>query len=300
MIPAGAATADQVVSRAYLVADGDFTGTVHSVFAHACNLVVGDRLVTVHDAAAAHTPTSIRVTGPWHTRWSPVVRPGQAAQCRAGVLRVGGHALNLSGIPVWAPLSPLRRTAPGMELRLAELARHRLAHRPGAAAPPAPGLRPAVERLRELMARPAVDVPALTGAASALVGLGPGLTPSGDDVLVGVLAGLIRGGGNIPAAAAAAIIIGDAVAVRARSTTDVSRHYLTLAAQGHFGQPLTELVDAVVDGSPAPQQRRRMDAVLAVGASSGADALLGVLIGLSAVAQWSSTERQLISQKKAA
>lgn len=150
------------------------------------------------------------------------------------------------------------------------------------------------------MARPAVDVPALTGAASALVGLGPGLTPSGDDVLVGVLAGLIRGGGNIPAAAAAAIIIGDAVAVRARSTTDVSRHYLTLAAQGHFGQPLTELVDAVVDGSPAPQQRRRMDAVLAVGASSGADALLGVLIGLSAVAQWSSTERQLISQKKAA
>lgn len=284
------------VSKAYLVAAGDFAGTVHSVFPTACNIAVGDLLLTVQDAAKRHTPTSVRVAVDGPGSWAPSVRVGDRAVQRAGVLSFGRHALHVGRVPVWAP-EPVAQWAPARSStrhRLAHLAAARAHHLRAGAHTAAPELERDARALAALLpgtrpgpraARRASDAPALEPAVARLVGTGPGLTPSGDDVLVGLLAALSRGGHGCPWATAAFDSVGKTVSRHAHRTTDISAHYLRLAARGHVGELLSDLVDSILTGLPIEALLDRASDVLSVGASSGADALLGVLAGLDAVLQ---------------
>jgi hypothetical protein len=69
------------------------------------------------------------------------------------------------------------------------------------------------------------------------------------------------------------------VAEHLHRTGDISGHYLRLAVTGHFGERLVALCDALAAGT-----RDELDAaaaaVVATGATSGADALLGVVSGV--------------------
>jgi Protein of unknown function (DUF2877) len=65
-------------------------------------------------------------------------------------------------------------------------------------------------------------------------------------------------------------------------TTPISAHFLRLAAAGHFGEALTDLVDTFGAG---PLARVR-----AIGASSGDDALAGVAAGLRLLRELEATE----------
>lgn len=291
----GSAQVDErPVSKAYLVAAGDFAGTVHSVFPTACNLAVGDLLITVQDAVKRHTPTSVRVSVDGPGGWAPSVRVGDRAVQRAGVLSFGRHALHVGRVPVWAP-RPAAHWAPARSStrhRLAQLAAVRADHLRAGAPTTVPELERDARALAALLpgTRPgpgaagrASDAPVLEPAVARLIGAGPGLTPSGDDVLVGLLAALSRGGLGCPWATAAFDHVGEIVSRHAHRTTDISAHYLRLAARGHVGELLTDLVDSLVTGIPAEALLDRVSDVLSVGASSGADALLGVLAGLDAV-----------------
>jgi hypothetical protein len=290
----GSQVDERPVSRAYLVAAGDFSGTVHSVFPTACNIAVGDQLITVQDAAKRHTPTSVRVAAYGPGSWAPSVRVGDRAVQRAGVLSFGRHALHVGRVPVWAP-GPVAHWAPASSStrhRLAQLSAARADHLRAGAHTAAPELELDARALAALLpgTRPepgtagrASDAPGLEPAVARLVGAGPGLTPSGDDVLVGLLAALSRGGHGCPWAAVASDRVGEIVLRYAHRTTDISAHYLRLAARGHVGEPLSDLLDSLVTGLPAEALLDRASDVLSVGASSGADALLGVLAGLDAV-----------------
>ena len=108
-----------------------------------------------------------------------------------------------------------------------------------------------------------------------VVGRGPGLTPAGDDVLVGMLAAL-RLAPSTQAAAHAAILARSVEPLLA-STTDLSAHLLRQAARGLFGRALHELVSALADDTAPDPLRERIARVLAIGATSGADACAGVL-----------------------
>jgi len=120
------------------------------------------------------------------------------------------------------------------------------------------------------------DAAAAKQAASALVGLGPGLTPSGDDALCGFMLGRRLSG--VASAADAAV---NAVASGATGlTTDVSAVQLALAAQGRFGEPLLEVAEALAGGF-TPQLRVAVARCLSQGATSGADGLLGLAAGAS-------------------
>ena len=109
-------------------------------------------------------------------------------------------------------------------------------------------------------------------AVEALAGLGPGLTPAGDDVLAGVLlVARARGG---PAAEPALVH----AAAEAR-TNDVARAFLAWAARGQSIAPVHDLLTAAVtsDRAGATSALRRL---LAVGHSSGADLAFGLRLGL--------------------
>ncbi|HEV7147862.1 MAG TPA: DUF2877 domain-containing protein [Pedococcus sp.] len=109
---------------------------------------------------------------------------------------------------------------------------------------------------------------------AALVGAGPGLTPSGDDVLCGMLLGLRLAG---PAWASLGTVLWRAVQPRLASTTSLSAALLAEAAEGYAVPPVVRVAEALVGGDTA-QIAAAVPAVLAIGHTSGAD-LLGGLVG---------------------
>ena len=114
----------------------------------------------------------------------------------------------------------------------------------------------------------------LAGAAAALAGLGSGLTPAGDDVLAGVL--LV---GAITEGYAANGLM--SVANEAQ-THDISRAFLRWAAVGQSIAPVHQLLAALTE-QDHPLIERAQTAVATIGATSGADLLLGIEIALDAL-----------------
>jgi len=114
-----------------------------------------------------------------------------------------------------------------------------------------------------------------------LAGLGPGLTPAGDDFLVGLLAALYAGGPLLTRKPWAVLQAQceQIATVAASRTTTLSATWLTCAGQGAFGETWHDLINRI------NQQKKTLIAqaltrILATGASSGADALSGFLWGM--------------------
>lgn len=281
---AAAGTGEYALTRAHLVPEGDFEGTVHSVFPAACNIAVGGLLVTVHDAGKQHTPTSVRVVAAASKVWSPAVRTGDRAVCRSGTLSFGPHTLHLRRLPVWSPAPIPRWSQPlSARSRVAYLGRARATHLPAGSAPLTPAFKSATRQLQVTLQQRPPHGGEVDPVVRRLIGAGPGLTPAGDDVLVGLLAALYRGGSAAASASAAFSCLSQTISRYLPRTTDVSAHYLRLATRGFFSEPLTRLIDAVVGDACVEEVHRRMSEVLSVGATSGADALHGVLLGLDVV-----------------
>jgi hypothetical protein len=119
------------------------------------------------------------------------------------------------------------------------------------------------------------DAGALPAAVGGLVGLGPGLTPSGDDFLVGALALLDAiGQRGVREKLVQAIAL-----IPPGLTSDLSLCLLRTAAAGHIGEMTHRLVSSVIAGDA--------DAAIAtaatIGHSSGWDMLAGIATALSAV-----------------
>jgi hypothetical protein len=123
------------------------------------------------------------------------------------------------------------------------------------------------------------DVTAGEGAVRGLIGLGFGLTPAGDDFLVGALA-LIDAIGERDAHAALAQAI---IAALPGATSPLSACFLRAAAAAHVGEDLHRAVSCVLAGD--------VDAAVAtienIGHSSGWDMLAGITtaLGVAAAAQ---------------
>lgn len=200
--------------------------------------------------------------------WSRL-RVGDGVQVTATQLRVGEVYLDLRGACAWDPTLPrvvperdavlrcmdwLVERAPSASL--AAVLPH-LLHGSGPPLAPWQGL--ALEGLRLLQAGHQVC------AARRLCGLGPGLTPSGDDALCGwILASwllnrpthhLLRG---------------------ARATGRIPRAYLRASARGYASEAWHRLVVSLQGASWEPAAA----GVLAAGATSGADTLSGFLLAL--------------------
>lgn len=118
-------------------------------------------------------------------------------------------------------------------------------------------------------------------ALLALCGLGVGLTPSGDDALVGMLAVAQCAGRAAESRAEFAARLDDSL------STEVSLGYLRLALGGEFSIPVLHLMDALtgpvgpdsVPGAPIRSDdalARAVHEVSRIGHSSGADLLAGV------------------------
>jgi hypothetical protein len=124
-------------------------------------------------------------------------------------------------------------------------------------------------------------------SAAALAGLGPGLTPAGDDYLVGLMAGLRvwPGPGELSPQEACHIIF---EATEGR-TTLLSRAFLHSAKEGLFGEDWHELLAELSRGEATGIQRAARR-IMSSGATSGADALAGFLSPYLWQRRWASTD----------
>jgi hypothetical protein len=121
----------------------------------------------------------------------------------------------------------------------------------------------------------------------ALLGLGPGLTPAGDDLLCGLLVGLhVLGNRCAPCHARYAYSLQTLIGViepHARSrTTALSASLLTQACRGVALQPLLDVLCTLGDTI----DWRAVETLLGIGHSSGSDLLTGAYLAATAVLGW--------------
>jgi len=113
----------------------------------------------------------------------------------------------------------------------------------------------------------------LGSAVAALMGLGAGLTPSGDDVLCGFMAAArVRIPELVPVLAAAA-------EANLQRTSRISGFLIRCAARGCWPAPLVDLAEALA-GDREPEALLALDALGRLGHSSGSDLATGFLFGL--------------------
>jgi hypothetical protein len=255
----------------------DFGGRVHSVFSRAVNVewhMPGASLLTLHGPAPLAAPFGMALEA-WpdeHPSRAWGLEPGLPVFARAGHLVAGELEVDWS----CARVTDLRVTPCAGEARTA---RDRLAGAltdldgphgaAGLASTPGRAARGAAARaIRER------DPAALARAARSLMGLGEGLTPAGDDWLVGALAALHRlaqrwalTGGRLDS-----VLVGEA---QLRTTT-IGAAFLAHALAGEFSEPIRDLMTA--ESSPGARASAARLAVM--GATSGADTLAGIRAAL--------------------
>jgi hypothetical protein len=116
-----------------------------------------------------------------------------------------------------------------------------------------------------------------------LVGVGEGLTPRGDDLLVGILAGLdLVRLARLGADRMRRDLAGTLGTIGLTGTTRLSGYFLESAARGLYPAPVSEVLEAAARNDPAdPMLEEKAAALAAVGHSSGREILRGIGIGLS-------------------
>jgi hypothetical protein len=138
-----------------------------------------------------------------------------------------------------------------------------------------------------------LDIMSSLAAALPLVGAGPGLTPSWDDLLIGFLCGLRVTSGSDPSRCQFINQFGRAMARASTKTTAVSRAYIQRTIDGAGPAWIEDALAAIATGDSMGTHAATARA-LRVGHTSGVDMMLGVILG-SAVWQHGSEVNQVLS-----
>ena len=206
----------------------------------------------------------------------------------------GGAALDWSAARVWQPAPwPPVPSRDGLARSLATLASLAAAHparaglmdvaRAGTASLEAAFYRTAGAHMAALAGWLDLSLAGATAddagrdAVRGLLGLGPGLTPSGDDCLSGCLIALHALGRGDLAGRLGAFI----AAAPADATSPISAALLACAAAGEPGEALHALIGAVLEANEAAMPAA-VDRLAGVGHTSGWDMLAGVSLALRA------------------
>jgi len=235
------------------------TGSVMASFRQACYVEVGGARIALV-APEIHP-------GPVHLVLEaspPAPEPGRPVRVWAGELVVDGTRIDVASARRWRGSLPAPAHVREHARQIAEVTE-------GASQRSALRLGPFVELAARARARVAEG--RLEEAAGLLGGLGPGLTPSGDDALAGIVFGLRAALGPGIEPVTVRVSVGAPVGPLGRSA-------LAFAARGQALAPVHELVWAVALGDRRAGEAAARS-IAAIGETSGADLLLGLEWALS-------------------
>lgn len=262
-----------------------FSGRILGRFERACNLVdSAGRVIALTLPEVGNGPFSVVVRG--KPGLFDSLREGQPVAADKREVVIGDWLVDLRGAALWEPALPrllksLRLTPalaavfkpylewPALATDASSITHHineraRQAARQIHEAIKAPKLR--FGRQSSALPLQILDLPKLEMAVGQLAGLGNGLTPAGDDYLMGVMAALwLLERPEIPPQIAA---------VAMPKTTTLSAAFLQAAGQGHFSESWHGLVHALNSGN-IETIGGAVERIAQFGASSGRDALAG-------------------------
>ena len=294
-------------------------GEVFAAYDHSCYVQMADgRMICIADGCLDDGPITVRVASAPHVDFKALgVRLGMPLHMEGGDWLLGDDILlRISGAPRWVPpaisgfASPatvrnrlrtlgrcLERDVPAAGL--ASLVRHaedladgrpinldRVSHL----------ARLASQRLAELVQGvKARNERQIDDGVCGLIGLGPGLTPSGDDLLAGLMIGLITTPDSWGRATQAhqverplGKVLSEATAELTRAilrhaatgTTQISNALLSHAVQGVGSDSVHRLLQALLQRDDAPEPTPAALQITRTGHTSGWDCLAGILLGI--------------------
>jgi hypothetical protein len=257
-----------------LNAAADGTLRIHSMFRQTLNLQLGDGMLLplISASSSGNHPDALRVLVPadWDWRHSAEIRLTHS------MFEARDWQCAVSGLPVWRSVIPSidaipLSVLPFLHMQLREWCQQQ-----------------SIVSILQLLPDDVSGVPVeispddsadkLAAMADRIIGLGGGLTPDGDDYLLGYFAALsLAPAGQIALHRQRLAAVVDA---RLTRTNDISRHYLGRAAQGHFSESLCRLMAQLAAPFCPTALAKCATDVMAFGASSGADCMAGFLHGL--------------------
>jgi hypothetical protein len=276
------------------VPKNDFDAVIQSVFDSSVNMRLGheNRLITVLISDHYELPQGIRL----NSKNVPLqsLNVGLRAVCRSGILRfdLSPLTIDLRGASIWEAQLPLiDTTKPSLRqswsmiwralnrqqrLKQTALIADDLFQSEKASLLTRKLSEPVLELI---LATKRFDVEASADASQKMIGLGPGVTPTGDDILIGYLAGLWSTAGEDKEKLTFIESFGKALSLLTYQTNEISRTYLYHAIRCEFSSSLINLLNAIENGEAEHLVSTAKEA-MRVGHSSGMDSITGLLIGL--------------------
>ena len=288
------------ISAGYAIPYVDFDATIHSVFHTAVNLKPAnkDLLLTVVVASEADLPQGIRLDSPDDFSFEQL-SPGRDVFCRDDTLVFENSALvvefcrsrrwqcdlpalgtDLTNPVVARAWKYVWQALNECQVRLgAAIVAQALLHSDGIVQSAisrrlGEAIRTLIEATRSFQLN---DLSVLTR----LIGLGTGLTPCGDDFLVGYLAGLWCTVRDFVERRQFVSKLGQAVIYLSGRTNDISRTYLHYASYGQVSSRLDTLARAISRPESPGKLLPIAESALQSGHTSGMDAVTGLLLGLA-------------------
>jgi uncharacterized protein DUF2877 len=289
------------ISMGYAVPDGNFDASVHSAFQSAINVRLNneDRLLTLVASKEGDLPQGIRLDTPEAFSFEEF-QIGEPAANRDGILHFENTSLtiqlhgarrwkcNLSALEfdptnpavaaawsfVWGALNKRQRISES-EIIAEDLFRSSGSAQAGVAGKVGEAMRALIHATRHYEF---ADI----SAVKSLVGLGSGLTPAGDDLLVGYMAGLWCTVRDETGRVQFVSSLGNVILHLSRLTNDISRTYLYHGVRGQVSSRLANLAETICHGGNSEHLPDIAETAMRVGHTSGMDVVTGLLMGLTA------------------
>lgn len=253
---------------------------VHSVYRKTINITAGDRLLSLQASGTVLSPLTLGTDMDEYAMAGLGVAAGDAAEIGGGSIRFPSFSVPFAGAEIWNcvmmpereySLPFIKSVCAALDMRggLSDIV---LNGGSGALSLPSAAalkiITAAAETLQGGQHEQAAE------ELSRLLGLGEGLTPSGDDFLCGVLASTYMGQSKEKSRFRE--LLGGLIEDGLLRTNEISAGFLRCAAQGYFSLPVLELSR----GSLA----RSVSDFSKTGHSSGSDTLSGIIFGLEHIA----------------
>lgn len=233
------------------------------VFDHACNLIDEDRdVISIVNPRLGNGPFSIVVDPelffPEHVDAQTPISVEENQISLGDLLISTDHATQWNPRPSWESLHANRDTILNLSIHF-----------------PARSLPVGLSTFQSLISNLSsflisANLPATKQAAANLAGLGIGLTPSGDDIIMGAL----YAAWIIHPPEIASVLASEVAETASALTTSLSAAWLRSAGRGEAGSLWHQFFDVMLTGGDIQSKIKN---ILAVGHTSGADALTGFM-----------------------
>ncbi len=286
----------QALTLGCAVPHGPFTASIHSVFHSALNLRLKGKgeLLTLLASTEPDLPQGIRLATPADFSFKSF-EPGTDVVCRDDFLHLGSLIIALHTARRWqSDLTSLRLdlTDPAVSAAWQSvwqaLNQRQVQLRADIVAQelfkPSRSLSVTASRasaaIRSLFAATRRLDSSTAGLIEPLIGLGSGLTPAADDLLVGYLAGLWSAAGDQNDRLQFISHLGSEIQRLSHRTNDISRTYLLHASRGQVSSALTDLARGICHAENPERLPRLAAKAMHLGHTSGMDVVTGLLLGL--------------------